>query len=107
MKTRNVKVVLALAMAIQLWGQGERGGFDGVITDGSGAVIPGAVVKATEVTTNVDTVTSTTDAGVYHLLYTPAGTYRSLVSQPGIQTSVRENVVLHVINSGIGGASYG
>ena len=68
MKRRNVKVVLALAVVTRLWGQGERGGFDGVITDGSGAVIPGAIVKATEVTTNVDTVTSTTDAGVYHLL---------------------------------------
>src|SRR5258708_28948635 len=96
MKTRNVKVFLAMVVVIQLWGQGERGGFDGVITDGSGAVIPGAVVKATEVTTNVDTITSSTDAGVYRLLYTPAGTYRISVSKPGFQTSVRENVVLHV-----------
>src|SRR5260370_17598958 len=94
MKTRNVKVFLAMVVVIQLWGQGERGGFDGVITDGSGAVIPGAIVKATEVTTNVDTVTSTTDAGVYHLLYTPAGTYRISVSNPAFQTTLLQNFAL-------------
>lgn len=95
MKSWSVTVMLALT-AIQLWGQGERGGFDGVVTDASGAVVPGAVIKATEVTTNVDTTTASTDAGVYRLPYIPSGTYRISASKPGFQTTVRENVALHV-----------
>src|SRR5258708_12884870 len=96
MKTRNVKEFLAMVVVIQLWGQGERGGFDGVITEGSGGVMRGGIVRGAEVRSNVDSVASSTDAGVYPLLYTPAGTYRISVSKPGFQTSARENVVLHV-----------
>ena len=80
----------------QLWAQGERGGFNGVVTDASGSVVPSAVVKATEVTTNVDTQATTTDGGIYRLPYMPSGTYRIAVSKAGFQTAVRENVTLHV-----------
>ena len=59
-------------------------------------MVPGAAVKATEVTTNVDTQAITTDAGIYRLPYMPSGTYRIAVSKAGFQTAVRENVTLHV-----------
>jgi hypothetical protein len=82
--------------ALAIWAQGERGAFNGTITDASGSVVPAAVVKAVEVTTNVETTAITTDAGVYRLPYVPSGTYRISVSKPGFQTSARENIVLHV-----------
>src|SRR5947209_15896199 len=96
MKIRSISLALALIAAPQLWSQGERGGFNGVVTDASGLVVPGAAVKATEVTTNVDTQTMTNDGGIYRLPYMPSGTYRIAVSKSGFQTTVRENVVLHV-----------
>ena len=49
MKTRMISLALVLAAGSLLWSQGERGGLDGVVTDASGLVVPGAAVKATEV----------------------------------------------------------
>ena len=77
-----------------LWSQGERGGFNGTVTDSSGSVVPGATVKATDVATNVDTTAITTEAGVYRLPYMATGTYRITAVKPGFQTVVRDNVVV-------------
>jgi hypothetical protein len=98
MNAGSIRLTLTLGFSFSalLWAQGERGAFNGIITDSSGSVVPGTTVRATEVTTNVETVTTTTDAGVYRLPYMPSGTYRISASKPGFQTSVRENVVLHV-----------
>jgi len=95
MRIRSFSLGLILA-GFQLWAQGERGAFNGVVTDTSGSVVPGAAVKATEVTTNVETATVTTDAGVYRLPYMPSGTYRISAAKPGFQTVVRDNIILHV-----------
>lgn len=91
----NLLVVCALTAAI-LSGQGERGTFNGTVTDSSGALLPGATVKATNIGTNVETVAVTTSAGVYRLPYLPPGPYRFNVSAPGFKTLVRDNVTLSV-----------
>src|SRR5436309_487168 len=96
MRTWNVRIVLFVLSAGVLLAQGERGGFNGVVTDASGSVVPGAVVKATEITTNVETSATTTDAGVYRLPYLPSGSYQISASKPGFQTVMRDNIVLHV-----------
>jgi hypothetical protein len=88
--------LLLFAVSVCLFAQGERGTFNGTITDSSGAAVPQASVKATHVGTNVDTVTTTTDAGVYRLPYLPPGTYRLTVTAPGFKTALRENVILGV-----------
>ncbi|MCL6508222.1 MAG: carboxypeptidase-like regulatory domain-containing protein, partial [Bryobacteraceae bacterium] len=85
--------VLAAAL---LLAQGERGTFNGTVTDPSGAVVPGATVKAVNVATNVEIQAQTTTAGVYRMPYLPPGTYRLTVTAPGFKTAVRENVVLSV-----------
>jgi len=84
-------VLLASAVA-----QGERGTINGIVTDATGAVVPNAAVTAVNTATNVETKTTTTDAGVYRLPYLPLGTYRIAVTAPGFQTSVAENITLHV-----------
>ena len=96
MKSKGVRLLVIFAFVLALWAQGERGAFNGTVTDASGAVVPGAAVKAVEVTTNVETSALTTDAGVYRLPYMPSGTYRITASKPGFQTLVRDSVVLHV-----------
>ena len=92
----SIRLALFVVSVIGLWAQGERGAFNGVVTDASGSVVPGAVVKATEVTTNVETSAVTTDSGVYRLPYVPSGTYQISVSKAGFQTVIRDNIVLHV-----------
>ena len=96
MSNWTTRVAVMLASVVLLWGQGERATFNGIVTDTSGSVVPGATVVATNVETNVVTQAVTTDAGVYRLPYMPAGTYKIAVSKPGFQTAVRENLVLHV-----------
>jgi len=56
--------LLSLAL---LLAQGERGTFNGTVTDPTGAVIPGATVKATNIGTNIETTAVATAAGVYRM----------------------------------------
>ena len=87
-------VLLALAGA--LFAQGERGTFNGTVTDPSGAVVAAGQVRAVNLSTNVETITPTTNSGVYRMPSLPPGTYRISVSAPGFKTAVRDNVVLSV-----------
>ncbi|MDX1979652.1 MAG: carboxypeptidase-like regulatory domain-containing protein, partial [Bryobacteraceae bacterium] len=82
--------------AVSLFGQGERGTFNGTISDGTGAVIPGASVKAQNISTGVEAPATTTSAGVYRMPYLPPGTYKITVTAAGFKTAVRENVELAV-----------
>jgi Carboxypeptidase regulatory-like domain/TonB-dependent Receptor Plug Domain len=55
----------------------------GVVTDASGAVVPGATVKATQTETNETRTGATNDAGVYTLSTVAAGTYVVSFSKSG------------------------
>ncbi len=85
-----------LAVANCLFAQGERGTLNGTVSDPSSLVIGGASVKAVNVATNVESVASTTDAGVYRIPYLIPGTYRISVSVPGFKGALRDNVNLSV-----------
>ncbi|MCC6366233.1 MAG: carboxypeptidase regulatory-like domain-containing protein [Bryobacterales bacterium] len=79
-----------------LLARGERGTFNGTVSDSTGAVVPGAMVRAINVETNLETPVQTTSAGVYRMPYLPPGTYRLSVSAPGFKTALRDNVILAV-----------
>src|SRR5262249_8467997 len=96
MKTWILWLCCLFASMGALWGQGERGTLNGIVTDASGSVVPGATVTAMNVETNVETQATTTDAGVYRLPYMPAAPYKLSVTKTGFQTAIAENVILHV-----------
>lgn len=73
------------------------GSIQGVISDSSGAVIPGASVVATNVQTGVKTVRETTVAGLYNLSPLPPGEYTVTVSASGFQTLSQEHVVVDAL----------
>lgn len=79
-----------------LYGQGAGGTIQGTVTDGTGAVIPGATILATNMETNLQRTAESNSAGLYVLPNLPPGTYRVHVSMQGFQTSARENVALVV-----------
>src|SRR5262245_6123850 len=89
-------LVLLLTIPATALAQGERGSFNGIVTDPSGAVVPNAEVTALNKETNVETKAMTTDAGVYRLPYLPTGTYKITVKASGFQTAVADNVSLRV-----------
>jgi hypothetical protein len=88
--------VWLLTVCAAVFGQGERGALNGIVTDQSGAVVAGAEVTATNIETNIETKTTTTDAGVYRLPYLPAGKYKLAVRANGFQTTVMDDVNLFV-----------
>lgn len=71
----------------------------GVITDASGAVVPEAKVKATQVeTSRVSTTVSGTD-GSYVLPNLSVGPYKLEVSAPAFSTYVQSGIILQVGNN--------
>lgn len=87
---------MALLCVSLLMGQAGRGTFNGTVIDASGAMIPGATVKALNTETGVETTVQTTQAGVFRMPYVLHGTYNFIVSSPGFKTTVRENITLSV-----------
>src|SRR5712691_62401 len=73
---------------------GGSGSIQGTVLDTSNAAVPGATVTATNVSTGIDTIRQTTDAGVYALTPLPPGQYRVTVSLDGFQTFVREGIIV-------------
>jgi hypothetical protein len=67
----------------------------GLVTDPSGAVIPGAMVTATNTATNVPNNTQTNDRGYYEVSL-PVGSYTIEVTKTGFSSVVQRNVVVTV-----------
>src|SRR5215472_17147091 len=72
--------------------QTSRGTLTGTVTDSSGAVIPKAAVKFTEVNTNVSRQTTTNDAGIYRFDAVDLGTYTVSVSVVGFASENQTGV---------------
>src|SRR5579863_328118 len=58
----------------------------GTVTDPTGAVIPGADVVLTQVSTSVAQKTKTNEAGLYVFPATPIGAYTVSVTSSGMET---------------------
>ena len=91
-----ILVILLPLLFSSAFAQGERSALDGIVTDQTGAVVAGAEVTVTHTETNIETKTTTTDAGVYRLSSLPAGKYKITVKANGFQTAVLNDVNLFV-----------
>src|SRR5689334_11715459 len=86
--------VVFLGFSSFLVGQSDRGTITGIVTDPSGAVIPGASITVTNVNTNTKFVVQSTSSGSYTVPQLPTGTYKISVEKQGFKTAVRENLPL-------------
>ena len=68
--------LLACLLPAVLLGQADRGTITGTVSDSTGAVVPNAEVRARNVDTGVETLATSTEAGVYRLPNLPIGTYQ-------------------------------
>jgi hypothetical protein len=98
---RNTRRVLgALLMVIGIisasatasFAQTFRGGINGVVTDQSGAVVPGATVEAVDLATGVSHKTVSSSAGEYIFQDLPLGTYTVTVKATGFQSTAFSKV---------------
>jgi hypothetical protein len=71
----------------------------GRVLDPSRAVIAETRVSAISADTNFHYETVTNDAGEYHIVNLPPGSYRIEIEKPGFKKLVRSGVILHVQDS--------
>jgi len=84
-------------ICLPAWAQDATGKITGTVTDPSGAVISGAKVTVTNVTTNVSHDTITNQSGFYQALQLPIGSYRVSVEMSGFQkTTIDSNTPLQI-----------
>jgi hypothetical protein len=100
-RARFVEVVMSalffvLICALSLEAQQFYGTITGTVTDPSGAVVPNATVKVTNVDTNVTTTLTTNRAGVYVANSLIVGTYRVEAEAAGFKKAVADRVTLEV-----------
>src|SRR5215475_11627433 len=78
---------------------GGAGSIQGVVTDATGAVIPGASVTATNVATGLKTERGTTEAGLYVIAPLPPGEYTVTASIVGFKPIVQEKVIVDALST--------
>ena len=71
----------------------------GVVTDSSGSVVPGAVVRTTNIATGIVYSATTNEAGFYVVPALNAGSYKVSASSKGFAPQERPEVRLEVASS--------
>ena len=72
------------------------GAIRGIVTDPTGAVIPGADVKAVNESTGAEQLVKTQSDGAYVIPLLPPGRYRVTIAQAGFSTAVRSGLQVNV-----------
>src|SRR5918997_1703989 len=88
-------VVCGVALSTPAYAQA-TGSIAGIVTDESGAVMPGVTVEATNVGTNQTRTAVTGEDGFYSIPLIPPGQYSIKATLQGFKTFVREGVTVAV-----------
>jgi hypothetical protein len=103
MKKALGTAVFALLFAlggVSLWAQSQSTSqIQGLVSDASGAGVPGAEIKVTQTDTGTVRTGISEDNGSYVLANLPIGPYRLVVSKSGFSTYVQTGIVLQVATS--------
>lgn len=95
--SKTVVCVFSLLLPVLVLGQQDpRGTMVGRVTDSSGAAVPSATVRATNLDTNVTISTQSNTEGMYEIPYLPAGNYRVQAGVTGFKTWTRPRVELRM-----------
>jgi hypothetical protein len=71
----------------------------GTVKDSSGASVPSATVKVTNVDTNISRTLTTDAGGFYNALELPTGNYQVEVTAPGFKSEIHNGVTLQVADA--------
>jgi len=96
MRSTAFVVAVLLLPPLALGQQDPRGTIVGRITDSSGAAVPSATVRATNLDTNVTISSASNAEGMYEIPYLPAGNYRLQAALTGFKTWNRSKVELRM-----------
>lgn len=99
---RSPIIVLIAVLSLSFWWTAVAqtsivsSSLEGVVTDPSGARVPGATVRARDLQTHRERDAVTSTEGMYHLSELPAGTYEVSVAQPGFARYIHTGLILPV-----------
>jgi hypothetical protein len=89
------RVFIFLAFASMVWAQATSQ-IQGTVQDSTGAAVPGAEVKVTQIETGASRTANTGGDGGYVLPNLPTGPYRMEISKAGFSTYIQTGIVLQV-----------
>src|SRR5262245_178031 len=89
-------VFLLLISASALWGQTTNATIRGVITDQSGAVLPGVTISVRNQGTGIERSTLSDETGNYQVPALPVGVYQIDVRLPGMKPQIVSGLTLEV-----------
>src|SRR5262245_2707071 len=92
--TRRILIAVSLLVVIASPALAQTGQINGVITDNTGAVVPGATVKAVEAATGLSRDTVSDADGRYTFTAMRPTTYDISAELTGFRTATRKGVVL-------------
>jgi hypothetical protein len=87
--------VATLAFCAPLLAQQTLGAITGTVKDSSGAVVPGATVKARNIATNLEVSEQSQTNGSYTVQNIPIGTYELIFTKAGFQREVHTQVLVN------------
>ena len=91
-----MSVLLVSSLTASAQSQDARGSIVGRVMDATGAVVPAAEIRATNVATGVAAVSKTNEAGKYALPYLVPGVYTVTAELGGFKKFIREGVQVRV-----------
>jgi hypothetical protein len=88
--------ILLLFAATFAFAQAGRGGMSGLVTDPTGAIVPGAKVTLLNRATGVEQHTVTTAAGLYSFVSLTPGVYQITAGMTGFESVAQDNIKVNV-----------
>ncbi|MBM3787818.1 MAG: carboxypeptidase regulatory-like domain-containing protein [Acidobacteria bacterium] len=85
-----------MLLASSAFAQSSTATLQGLLTDSSGAAVPGAAVTITNKGTNTSRSFTTSNTGLYSFPLLPVGRYRLDATKTGFKSVTRDNIVLQV-----------
>ena len=95
-RTTLLSMLIACFTSASLMAQANSGSMSGVVSDPNGAVIPGAMVVATNTTNGLQLETKTSEAGIYVFPNLPVGTYEVSVAHTGFKKLSHGNIEIRI-----------
>src|SRR5438045_9542900 len=87
-------LLLCLTFSKHAFSQSSNATVSGTVADGTGALIPGVSITATNVGTNIASTTVTNESGAYNLPALLPGAYKLSAELPGFQVQTYTDVQL-------------
>src|SRR5579862_4393804 len=92
----SLLVIGFLLAASAVFAQVDRGTITGIVTDQSGAVVPGVAITVTNVATGVSNHVVSNAAGAYSVQQIQAGTYRLTAEKTGFKKFSQPKILVAV-----------